>query len=144
MKSGIELLPDYKQATVIAVDVLVFLVKKKILDIKNAHDMGDDLTNVVLKAVQENNKSWRAIYQRLDKLVLADLSSVVRQGKKKDTEDLVASICNEDSEKYKKYIIKTAVFEIEAIYSKKYPELKIKRTAIRDRFIEWRNKAREK
>lgn len=142
MKTGIELLPDFKQATVITIDVLAFLVEKKILDIKDVCGMGDELTDIVLKAVQEGNKSWGKVFKKLSAadapLSLAEKSRLKRARGKIKLGAVVFKICSSNPSYYKKTKLESLAPEIAKLLITDHGYIKPPITTVRDAIREWR------
>lgn len=145
MKTGIALLPEVERSQAITFSLADYLLSNKYLTKKQISDIVNNIEAVVLTASIYHDQCWDQTHYKANKIITqqerSKKSKITRTNQKEERDALVAGICNEDPEKYKKYIIKTAVYEITKILEEKYPEIKIAPTAIRDCFSEWKKSA---
>ena len=146
MKTGIALLPEVERSQAITFSVIDHLLSNEYLSSNQASDIVNELETVVLIASLLHDVAWEEIHKNTNIIISQQHKSQKAHLKKAVESDqlkvAVHSICELNYSNYINGKIEPSVNDIIDVLVEKYPQIKIRKFAIRDFYRGWKTSKR--
>ena len=146
MKTGIALLPEVERSQAITFSVIDHLLSNEYLSSNQASDIVNELETVVLIASLLHDVVWEEIHKNTNIRISQQHKSQKAHLKKAVESDqlkvAVHSICDLNYSNYINGKIEPSVNDIINVLLEKYPQIKIRKFAIRDFYRGWKTSKR--
>ena len=146
MKTGIALLPEVERSQAITFSVIDHLLSNEYLSSNQASDIVNELETVVLIASLLHDVAWEEIH-KINNIRISQQHKSLKAHLKKAVESdqlkvAVHSICELNYSNYINGKIEPSVNDIIDVLVEKYPQIKIRKFAIRDFYRGWKTSKR--
>ena len=142
MKTGIALLPEMERSKAITFSLVDYLLSTKYLTKKQISEIINELETVVLTASLLHDEVWEGIHKNTNISISQKHKSQKGHLKKTVESDqlkvAVHSICDSNCSNYINGKIETSVNDIIGVLKKQYRNIKVRPTAIRDHYRNWK------